>query len=615
MTDPGPEHVGESSNSQRKCHRHDLEQIQRLEASFKACPFPDAKQRNQLSREIGLDPKQIRFWFQNKRTQTKTQTERSNNITLREENVRLQCENLEIGEASKNVYCSRCNDPPIGEEERGRTLENLRMENQRLREEHERISNIISNVFGGSLLMNATLAPPNSTLMPNFTLGSSSGTLIEYPPPPALHQENNHNNNNNNVRGNSININNIPIISPLPQENYKFQYDDKEKSIIFEIAVDALGEMVEILKVNHAIWVKSSSDGRCFIDGDSYDRMFPNLNRPYNISSTARVESSRDCGVVQMSAIELIQNFLDPVKWMNMFPTIVTEARTVKDFDTEDLGGSIQLMYEKIHVLSPLVGSRDFFFIRYCRQIDPTIWMMVDVSYDFFKEFQSGVPSHSWKFPSGCLIQDMGDGQSLVTWIEHVEVDDKNQVHHIYKDLLCDRQTYGARRWIVTLQRMSERYNLAMNATCPTRHDLNGVLLDPEVMKNVMQISQRMVKSFCEVLGMPDKLDFPTSSQLNSGDRVFIRKNEELTQPKGFIITASTSLWLPLSFQALFNFFNDGKTRPQWDILSSGNDVTELARVLTGTFPGNNVTIIQVLSVQEPKPMARERSLGLSQYE
>ncbi|KAH6811115.1 homeodomain GLABROUS 3 [Perilla frutescens var. frutescens] len=34
-------------------------------------PHPDPHQRLQLSSELGLDPKKIKFWFQNKRTQNK----------------------------------------------------------------------------------------------------------------------------------------------------------------------------------------------------------------------------------------------------------------------------------------------------------------------------------------------------------------------------------------------------------------------------------------------------------------------------------------------------------------------------------------------------------------
>ena len=41
---------------------------------FKECPHPDDKQRKELSRELNLEPLQVKFWFQNKRTQMKVHT-------------------------------------------------------------------------------------------------------------------------------------------------------------------------------------------------------------------------------------------------------------------------------------------------------------------------------------------------------------------------------------------------------------------------------------------------------------------------------------------------------------------------------------------------------------
>lgn len=38
---------------------------------FKECPHPDGSQRREIAKEVGLVPKQIKFWFQNKRTHMK----------------------------------------------------------------------------------------------------------------------------------------------------------------------------------------------------------------------------------------------------------------------------------------------------------------------------------------------------------------------------------------------------------------------------------------------------------------------------------------------------------------------------------------------------------------
>ena len=42
-----------------------------VNSCFKECPHPDEKQRTELSMRLGLESKQIKFWFQNRRTQMK----------------------------------------------------------------------------------------------------------------------------------------------------------------------------------------------------------------------------------------------------------------------------------------------------------------------------------------------------------------------------------------------------------------------------------------------------------------------------------------------------------------------------------------------------------------
>ncbi|KAJ0922392.1 putative transcription factor homeobox-WOX family [Helianthus annuus] len=130
------------SDKKKRYHRHTALQIQILESTFKECPHPDEKTRMQLSRELDLAPRQIKFWFQNRRTQMKVfythflvlgswwcvsvvqeftpyfyfyvgTHERADNCALRVENDKIRCENIVIREALKNLVCPTCGGPRL----------------------------------------------------------------------------------------------------------------------------------------------------------------------------------------------------------------------------------------------------------------------------------------------------------------------------------------------------------------------------------------------------------------------------------------------------------------------------------------------------------------------
>ncbi|CAH2052620.1 unnamed protein product, partial [Thlaspi arvense] len=106
---------------------------------LKQCPHPGESQRHKLCKELNLELDQIKFWFQNKRTQSKAQNERSSNILLRRENDKIRCENEAMLEVLKNVLCPACGGPPFGRDERERNLQKLRLENA-----HDELANSVS---------------------------------------------------------------------------------------------------------------------------------------------------------------------------------------------------------------------------------------------------------------------------------------------------------------------------------------------------------------------------------------------------------------------------------------------------------------------------------------
>lgn len=75
-------------------------------------------------------------------------------------------------------------------------------------------------------------------------------------------------------------------------------------------------------------------------------------------------------------------------------------------------------MHEEMHVLSPFVPSREFYFIRYCEQVEAGIWVIADVSFDYLKE--EGPHGLTWRFPSGCMVQELSDGFAQVSMKLHL---------------------------------------------------------------------------------------------------------------------------------------------------------------------------------------------------
>ncbi|KAL4347679.1 hypothetical protein GQ457_17G026850 [Hibiscus cannabinus] len=615
----GDHDTSDPSRRKKPYHRHTAHQIQRLESMFKECPHPDEKQRLQLSRELGLAPRQIKFWFQNRRTQMKVgsagtcgfffslsspssihsfsqslvimvfpqaQHERNDNCALRAENDKIRCENIAIREALKNVICPSCGGPPVTEDSYFDD-QKLRMENAQLKEELDRVSSIAAKYIGRPISQLPPVQPVHISQL-DFRMASFDGYGVSGP---------------------SLDLDLLPgSSSSMP--NLPFQpvvISDMDKSLMSDIAANAMEEMLRLLQSNEPLWIKSTHDGRDVLNLESYERIFPRPNTHFK-SPNVRIEASRDSGVVIMNGLALVDMFMDSNKCVELFPTIVSIAKTIEVISSGMMGthsGSLQLMYEELQVLSPLVPTREFYVLRYCQQIEQGLWAIVNVSYDL-PQFAAQCRSH--RLPSGCLIQDMPNGYSKVTWLEHVEIEDKTPIHRLYRDLVHSGLAFGAERWLATLQRMCERFACLMVSSTSTR-DLGGVIPSPDGKRSMMKLAQRMVTSFCTSISTSNSHRWTTLSGLNEvGVRVTVHKSSDPGQPNGIVLSAATTFWLPVSPQNVFSFFKDERTRPQWDVLSNGNAVQEVAHIANGSHPGNCISVLRAFNTSHNNMLMLQES-------
>lgn len=89
-------------------------------------------------------------------------------------------------------------------------------------------------------------------------------------------------------------------------------FSDTDKSLMREVAANAMEELLKLAQTSEPLWKKSSKDGRDVLDIKSYNQMFPQANTPLK-NPNVHAEASRDSRVVIINAHSLIDMFMDPV--------------------------------------------------------------------------------------------------------------------------------------------------------------------------------------------------------------------------------------------------------------------------------------------------------------
>ncbi|KAJ6389007.1 hypothetical protein OIU77_027376 [Salix suchowensis] len=560
-------------NKKKRYHRHTAAQIQEMEAMFKECPHPDDKQRMRLSQELGLKPRQVKFWFQNRRTQMKAQQDRSDNIILRAENESLKNDNYRLQAELRNLICPHCG----GQAMLGAIpFEELRLENARLRDELERVGCMPSR-YGGRPIHSMVPAP--SFVPPSLDLDMN---IYSRPFPEYL--------------GTCTDM--MPMSVPMLQEPSSFPEAgvvlmEEGKGLAMELALSSMDELVKMCHANEPLWIRNIENGKEVLNLEEHGRMFPWPSNLKQNSSETRTEATRDCAVVIMNSITLVDAFLDANKWMELFPSIVARAKTVQVITPGISGasGSLHLMYAELQVLSPLVPTRETYFLRFCQQnVEEGTWAIVDFPLDRLHDnIQPSFPLYR-RHPSGCVIQDMPNGYSRVTWIEHAEIEEK-PVHQIFSQYVYSGMAFGARRWLTVLQRQCERVASLMARNIS---DL-GVIPSPEARKNMMRLAQRMIRTFSLNISTSSGQSWTgLSDSYDDTVRITTRKITEPGQPNGVILSAVSTTWLPYPHYQVFDFLRDEHRRSQLEVLSNGNALHEVAHIANGSHPGNCISLLRI---------------------
>ncbi|RLN23705.1 homeobox-leucine zipper protein ROC5-like isoform X2 [Panicum miliaceum] len=239
--------------------------------------------------------------------------------------------------------------------------------------------------------------------------------------------------------------------------------------------------------------------------------------------------------------------------------------------------------------------------LGFCKQLAEGAWAVVDVSIDgLMRDQNSATTSNAAnircrRLPSGCVMQDTPNGYCKVTWVEHTEYDEAS-VHQLYRPLLRSGLAFGARRWLAMLQRQCECLAILMSPDTVSANDSS--VITQEGKRSMLKLARRMTENFCAGVSASSarewsKLDGATGS-IGEDVRVMARKSvDEPGEPPGVVLSAATSVWVPVAPEKLFNFLRDEQLRAEWDILSNGGPMQEMANIAKGQEHGNSVSLLR----------------------
>ncbi|CAN1753582.1 Homeobox-leucine zipper protein HDG1 [Linum perenne] len=356
----------------------------------------------------------------------------------------------------------------------------------------------------------------------------------------------------------------------------------------------AMNELMNMAHMDEPLWMKNSLGGGEVLSLEEYAHVAaPSFAAKRDGFVT---EATRASGVVYINSLALVELLMDVNRWTETFTGLVAKGTTLYVVSSGEGGtksGALQVMKAEFQPISPLITVRTSKFLRFCKKQTERVWVFVDICLDENEGSSSNPGPTSMRLPSGCVVQDLGNGCCEVTWVEHVQYEETS-INPLMRPMVSSGIGFGAKRWVATLQRYCECITLLM-ASSRLPQDPSMITMDGK--KSLMKLSQKMVNSFYRGISIGssnsvwEKL---TSLSVDKDVRIMARRNStDLGEPLGVTLSASTSVWLPVSRRRVFEFLMSERTRKDWDLQMNGETLHDVIRIPMAHARGNSVSVFR----------------------
>ncbi|XP_047331343.1 homeobox-leucine zipper protein HDG1-like [Impatiens glandulifera] len=342
----------------------------------------------------------------------------------------------------------------------------------------------------------------------------------------------------------------LPPVMPTISLAGDVSQNQLKNSPFLKLAEKAMEELAKLVSINSPLWTQTGCEGGGVVETlnlEEYIKSFPPCLETKPDKNSTRY-ATRASGIVAARSSSILNSLMD-------------------EMDAE------------LQALSPIVPVWKVKFIRFCRQIAEGVWGMVDVSTELSHDVaETSSIVNCRRLPSGCVLQEMPNNFSRVTWVEHLDYQE-NEVIHPLGVMSCS-SSFGAQRWLASLQRQCLCLAIISSPPASTQDQTSGMVSQStKTKRSMVSMAHRMVRSF----GFGLCSTVHQWQLVQAGEtRLTIRNNNNIDnpgEPTGVVLCATNSVWMPLSHRCLFDFLSNEHRRGEWEEVLYTMPIQELARI------------------------------------